>query len=43
MPAHKNVADSCVPGPGSYEVVKLIGKDAKKYSMGPRIPYGDVE
>lgn len=37
MPAHKNVPDACVPGPGSYDVVKLIGSEAKQYSLGPRL------
>lgn len=28
-----------IPGPGTYNVINKIGKDASKYSLGPRISY----
>lgn len=41
MPAHKNMPDACVPGPGSYENLKVIAKDARKFTFGPRTLFND--
>jgi len=43
LPARANFPDPCVPGPGSYENIKVIAKDAKKFSLKPRLNFGDVE
>lgn len=42
MPATKKIPDTCVPGPGSYENIKVIAKDAKKFSFGPRTIFNDI-
>jgi hypothetical protein len=42
MPAHKNQPDACVPGPGSYENIRVIARDAKKITFGPKSLFNDV-
>jgi len=37
--ANKYQADAVVPGPGQYQNVRTIARDAKKYSMSPRTKY----
>lgn len=43
MPGKANIPDPCVPGPGSYENMRVISKDARKYSLGSRLAYNDID
>lgn len=39
----RTVPDPCVPGPGSYENIKVISKDARKFSLRSKLSYNDVD
>jgi hypothetical protein len=41
MPAKMNIPDSCVPGPGSYNSLKTIGHDRKKFTFAPKTLFND--
>ena len=43
MPAHKNQADACVPGPGTYDSLKALGATLKNFTIGPRTIFNDIE
>lgn len=43
MPAKMNLPDPIVPGPGSYNSLKKLGKDKKQFSFGTKLNYNDVE
>lgn len=41
MPSNRNIPDSCVPGPGTYDSIRPIGIDKQKFSFGPRTLFND--
>lgn len=41
MPAKLNIPDACVPGPGTYDFLKDIGHDRRKFTLGPRTMFND--
>mmetsp|Transcript_13966 Transcript_13966/g.13574 ORF Transcript_13966/g.13574 Transcript_13966/m.13574 type:complete len:93 (+) Transcript_13966:347-625(+) len=42
MPATKNIADACVPGPGQYPSISYVGLNAKKFTFGDRFLFNDI-
>lgn len=42
MPATKNIPDSCVPGPGTYDQNVYNGKNRNRFTFGPKFIFNDV-